>query len=45
MNILRYFKRIMRPIAEDGIIPLSEYNEAISQLTSVAEHRCIKPVM
>ena len=38
MQTVRYFKRIMRPIAEDGIIPLPEYNEAISQLTSLAEH-------
>ena len=38
MQTVRYFKRIMRPIAEDGIIPLPEYNEAISQLTRLAEH-------
>lgn len=38
MQTVRYFKRIMRPIAEDGIILLPEYNEAISQLTSLAEH-------
>ena len=45
MNTVRYFKRIMRPLAEDGIIPLPEYNEAISQLTSLAEHGCRKPVI
>ena len=38
MNTVRFFKRIMRPIAEEGIISLPEYNEAISQLTSLAEH-------
>ena len=38
LNTVRYFKRIMRPLAEDGIIPLPEYHEAISQLTSLAEH-------
>ena len=38
MATVRMFKRIMRPIAEEGIIPLAEYNEAISQLTSLAEH-------
>ena len=45
MNTVRYFKRIMRPLAEDGIIPLPEYNEAISQLTSLAEHGCRKPAI
>ena len=35
----------MRPIAEEGIIPLSEYNEAISQLASLAEHGNQKPVI
>lgn len=29
MQTVRYFKRIMRPIAEDGIIPLPEYHEVI----------------
>ena len=38
METVRFFKRIMRPVAETGIIPLAEYNEAISQLTSLAEH-------
>lgn len=45
MQTVRYFKRIMRPIAEDGIIPLPEYHEAISQLTSLAEHGTPKPVV
>lgn len=45
MNTVRYFKRIMRPLAEDGIIPLPEYHEAISQLTSLAEHGALKPVI
>ena len=45
METVRFFKRIMRPIAETGIIPLAEYNEAISQLTSLAEHGATKPVV
>ena len=45
METVRMFKRIMRPIAEEGIIPLPEYNEAISQLTSLAEHGTLKPVI
>jgi len=39
------FKRIMRPIAEEGIISLPEYNEAISQLISLAEHGTLKPII
>ena len=34
MTTVRFFKRIMRPVAEEGIISLPEYNEAISQLTT-----------
>ena len=45
MTTVRFFKRIMRPIAEEGIISLPEYNEAISQLTSLAEHGVPKPVV
>ena len=45
LNTVRYFKRIMRPLAEDGIIPLPEYHEAISQLTSLAEHGALKPTV
>ena len=45
MNTVRLFKRIMRPVAEEGIIPLAEYNEAISQLTSLAEHGTPKPTV
>ena len=45
LNTVRYFKRIMRPLAEDGIIPLPEYHEAISQLTSLAEHGIPKPTV
>ena len=45
METVRMFRRIMRPIAETGIIPLAEYNEAISQLTSLAEHGKLKPVI
>ena len=45
LNTVRYFKRIMRPLAEDGIIPLPEYHEAISQLTSLAEHGTLKPAV
>ena len=45
METVRMFKRIMRPIAEEGIISLPEYNEAISQLISLAEHGTLKPVI
>lgn len=45
MATVRMIKRVMRPIAEEGIIPLAEYNEAISQLTSLAEHGKPKPVI
>ena len=45
LNTVRYFKRIMRPLAEDGIIPLPEYHEVISQLTSLAEHGIPKPTV
>lgn len=40
---VRIVKRIMRPIAEEGLIPLPEFNEMISQLTSLAEHGTVKP--
>ena len=43
MTTVRFFKRIMRPVAEEGIISLPEYNEAISQLSSLAEHGIPKP--
>ena len=42
---VRMFRRIMRPLAEEGVIPLPEYNEAISQLTSLAEHGKPKPLL
>ena len=42
---VRMFRRIMRPLAEGGVIPLPEYNEVISQLTSLAEHGKPKPVI
>ena len=45
METVRMFKRIMRPIAEEGIISLPEYNEAISQLKSLAEHGKPKPMI
>ena len=45
LETVRMFKRIMRPIAEEGIVPLPEYHEAISQLTSLAEHGRLKPVI
>ena len=45
MATVRMIKRVMRPIAEEVIIPLAEYNEAISQLTSLAEHGKQKPVI
>ena len=45
MQTVRYFKRIMRPIAEDGIIPLPEYREDITQLTSLAEHGTLNPTV
>lgn len=40
---VRIVKRIMRPVAEEGLIPLPEFNEMISQLTSLAEHGTVKP--
>lgn len=42
---VRLIKRIMRPVAEEGLIPIPEYNEVISQLTSLAEHGTTKPVV
>ena len=45
MATVRMIKRVMRPIAEEGIIPLAEYNEAISQLVSLVEHGKPKPVI
>jgi len=45
METVRMFKRIMRPVAETGIIPLAEYNESISQLTSLAERGMLKPTV
>ncbi|MBS1371264.1 MAG: hypothetical protein HPZ91_15045 [Lentisphaeria bacterium] len=45
MKTVRMFKRIMRPLAEEGIISLPEYNEAISQLTSLAEHGIARPAI
>ena len=45
METVRMFRRIMRPIAETGIISLAEYNECISQLTSLAEHGILKPII
>ena len=45
LETVRMFKRIMRPVAEEGIIPLPEFNEVISQLTSLAEHGKHKPVI
>ena len=38
METVRMIKRIMRPVAETGIIHLAELNECIAQLTSLAEH-------
>ena len=45
LETVRLFKRIMRPVAEEGLIPLPEFNEVISQLTSLAEHGKPKPVI
>ena len=45
LETVRLFKRIMRPVAEEGIMPLPEFNEVISQLTSLAEHGKPKPVI
>lgn len=45
MKTVRMFKRMMRPLAEEGIISLPEYNEAISQLTSLAEHGITRPAI
>lgn len=44
-NTVRLIRRILRPIAEEGMIPLPEYNEMVSQLTSLAEHGTLKPVI
>ena len=45
METVRMFRRIMRPVAETGVIPLAEFNECISQLTSLAEHGNPKPLI
>ena len=45
IETVRMIKRIMRPIAETGVIPLAELNECISQLNSLAEHGKPKPVI
>lgn len=42
---VRLVKRLIRPVAEEGLIPLAEFNEMISQLTSLAEHGTTKPVV
>lgn len=44
-NTVRLIRRILRPIAEEGVIPLPEYNEVVSHLTSLAEHGTLKPVI
>ncbi len=44
-NTVRLIRRILRPIAEEGVIPLPEYNEVVSQLTSLAEHGTLKPAI
>lgn len=36
---VRLVKRLIRPVAEEGLIPLPEFNEMISQLTSLAACR------
>ena len=45
LETVRMIRRVMRPIAETGIIPLAELNECVSQLTSLAEHGKQKPVI
>lgn len=45
METVRMIKRIMRPVAETGVIPLAERNECVSQLTSLAEHGKPKTVI
>ena len=45
METVRMFRRIMRPVAETGVIPLAEFNECISQLTSLVEHGTLKPAI
>lgn len=42
---VRLVKRLIRPVAEEGLIPLPEFNEMISQLTSLAEHGTLKPII
>ena len=45
LETVRMFKRVMRPVTEEGIISLPEYNEVISRLTSLAEHGTLNPVI
>ena len=45
LETVRMIRRVMRPIAETGVIPLAELNECISQLTSLAEHGILKPAI
>ena len=42
---VRLVKRLIRPVAEEGMIPLPEFNEMIAQLTSLAEHGTLKPII
>ena len=45
LETVRMIRRIMRPVAETGVIPLAELNECVAQLTSLAEHGKPKPVI
>ena len=42
---VRLVKRLIRPVAEEGLIPLPGFNEMISQLPSLAGHGTTKPVI
>lgn len=42
---VRMFKRVMLPIAQEGVISLPEYHEAISQLTNLANNGNLKPLV
>ena len=45
LETVRMIRRVMKPIAETGVISLAELNECVSQLTSLAEHGKLKPII
>lgn len=42
---VRMFQRVMLPIAQEGVISLPEYHEAIAQLTNLAKNGTLKPLI